>query len=36
MDRAEIKAMAQVEEVKKEGDLHMRGMELDFNWREAR
>ena len=36
MDRAEIKALAQVDEVKKEGDLHMRGMELDFNWRESR
>lgn len=36
MNSTEIKALAQIEDIKKEGDLAMRGMELDFNWEEAR
>ena len=32
MDRAEIKAIEMVDQIKVENDLAMRGMELDFNW----
>jgi len=35
MDRAEIKAMAMVDDIKVEGDLGLRGMEFDFNWEES-
>lgn len=31
-DRAELNAMAAIEDIKKESDLSFRGMELDFNW----
>lgn len=31
-DREEARVLAQIEEIKVEGDLEMRGMELDFNW----
>jgi len=36
MDRAEIKALSMIEEIKRDGDLGMRSSELDFNWEEAR
>lgn len=36
MDRSELKAVAMLDEIKKESDLAMRGMELDFNWRASR
>ena len=32
MDRAEIKAIETIDQIKVESDLGMRGMELDFNW----
>ena len=32
MDRAEIKAIEMIDQIKVENDLGMRGMELDFNW----
>lgn len=35
MDRSEIKAMGMIDDIKKENDLAMRGLELDFNWEES-
>ena len=34
-DRSELRAMQAIDEIKKESDLNMRGMELDFNWEES-
>lgn len=36
MDRAEIRALQAIDEIKVESDLAMRGMELDMNWEESR
>lgn len=32
MDRAEIKALSLIEDIKKESDMGMRGLEADFGW----
>lgn len=32
MDRSEIKAMSLIEDIKKESDMGMRGLEADFGW----
>ncbi len=32
MDRAELKAMAMIDDIRRESDLALRGLELDFNW----
>lgn len=34
MDRAEMRALQAIDEIRAESDLAMRGMELDFNWEE--
>jgi hypothetical protein len=34
MDRAEVRALADIDEIKRESDLALRGVELDFNWME--
>jgi len=34
MDRAEARAMKEIEEIRVESDLALRGVELDFNWEE--
>lgn len=32
MSQSELRALADIEEIKKEDELNMRGLELDFNW----
>lgn len=35
MDRSELKALAMIDDIKKEDDLSWRGLELDFGWEES-
>ena len=32
MDRMEVRALQQIDEIKVESDLTLRGLELDFHW----